>query len=39
MGRPWNAAASPFFSFPLYPFIIALGYLIPLDIAFSMWFF
>jgi hypothetical protein len=39
MGRPWNAAAPPFFSFPLYPFIIALGYLIPLDIAFSMWFF
>ncbi len=39
LGRPWNAASPPFFSFPLYPFIIALGYLLPLDLSFSIWFF
>lgn len=37
--RPFSAAAPPFFSFPLYPFIIALGYLVPLELSFSMWFF
>ena len=24
---------------PLYPFVIGLGYLLPLDLSFSMWFF
>ncbi|MCS7224453.1 MAG: hypothetical protein NZ959_07845 [Armatimonadetes bacterium] len=37
--RPWSAAAPPFFSFPLYPFMIGLGYLMPIDASFSVWFF
>lgn len=37
--RPWSAAALPFFSFPLYPFMIGLGYLMPLDASTSIWFF
>lgn len=35
--RPWNAMGS--IPVPLYPFVIGLGYLLPLDLSFSMWFF
>jgi Family of unknown function (DUF6785)/Domain of unknown function (DUF6784) len=34
---PWNA--NPRLWLPLYPFIIALGYFLPLDLSFSIWFF
>ncbi len=34
---PWNAVG--WFPLPLYPFIIALGYFLPLDLSFSLWFF
>lgn len=34
---PWNAVGSV--PLPLYPFIIALGYFLPLDMSFSLWFF
>ncbi len=34
---PWNAVGSV--PLPLYPFIIALGYFLPLDLSFSLWFF
>lgn len=34
---PWNAIGTTWF--PLYPFIVALGFLLPLDLAFSTWFF
>lgn len=34
---PWNAMGS--IPLPLYPFIIALGYFLPLDLSFSLWFF
>lgn len=34
---PWNAIGST--PLPLYPFIIALGYFLPLDLSFSLWFF
>jgi hypothetical protein len=34
---PWNAAGG--IPLPLYPFIIALGYFLPLDLSFSLWFF
>lgn len=34
---PWNAIG--WTPFPLYPFIIGLGYLLPLDLSFSVWFF
>ncbi len=37
--RPWSAAAPPFFSFPLYPFMIGLGFLMPFDASVSIWFF
>jgi len=36
-GRPWNAMGR--IGIPLYPFCTALGFLIPLDLSFSMWFF
>ena len=36
-GKPWSAMGR--IDFPLYPFCIALGFLIPLDLCFSMWFF
>ncbi|MGQ9731828.1 MAG: DUF6785 family protein [Candidatus Zipacnadales bacterium] len=36
-GAPWNAMGRIWL--PLYPFIIALGFLLPLDLCFSMWFF
>lgn len=35
--KPWNAIETTFISF--YPFIIGLTFLIPLDLAFSCWFF
>jgi len=35
--KPWNAMGSV--PLPLYPFVIGLGYLLPLDLSFSMWFF
>jgi hypothetical protein len=34
---PWNAIGD--MPMPLYPFIIALGYFLPLDLSFSLWFF
>lgn len=36
-GRPWSAMGR--IPLPLYPFLTALGFLIPLDLCFSMWFF
>jgi len=36
-GRPWSAIGRV--GIPLYPFLTALGFLIPLDLCFSMWFF
>jgi len=36
-GAPWNAMGRIWL--PLYPFIIAFGYLLPLDLCFAMWFF
>lgn len=35
--KPWNAMGSLHVSF--YPFVIGLAFLMPLDLAFSMWFF
>ena len=35
--RPWNAMGFTCTSF--YPFAIGLGYLLPLDLSFSCWFF
>ena len=35
--RPWNAIGGISISF--YPFVIGLGFLMPLDLAFSSWFF
>lgn len=34
---PWNALA--WTPVPLYPFIVGLGYLLPVDLSFSLWFF
>jgi hypothetical protein len=34
---PWNAVGTLWL--PLYPFIIALGYFLPVDLSFSIWFF
>jgi len=34
---PWRAIG--WLPVPLYPFIIAMGYFLPLDLAFSIWFF
>lgn len=36
-GEPWNAIGWTPISF--YPFVIGLGFLIPLDLSFSCWFF
>lgn len=36
-GNPWSAMGR--MPLPLYPFLIGLGFLIPLDLCFSMWFF
>ena len=35
--KPWNAVGN--IPVPLYPFVIGLGFLLPLDLSFSMWFF
>ncbi|GAB4468520.1 MAG: hypothetical protein OHK0029_40970 [Armatimonadaceae bacterium] len=35
--RPWNAMG--FTCYSLYPFAVGLGYLLPLDLLFSCWFF
>jgi hypothetical protein len=35
--RPWNAIGSV--PVPFYPFVIGLGFLLPLDLSFSIWFF
>lgn len=35
--KPWNAVGWTPYSF--YPFVIGLGYLLPLDLVFSCWFF
>ena len=35
--KPWNAVGGISMSF--YPFVIGLGFLMPLDLAFSGWFF
>ena len=35
--RPWNAMGNVWFS--LYPFAIGVCFLLPLDLAFSCWFF
>ena len=37
--KPWSAMNSPGFRFSIFPFAIGLGYFIPLDLAFSCWFF
>ena len=34
---PWNGLG--WIGVPLYPFITAVGYLLPLDMSFSIWFF
>jgi len=34
---PWNNIG--WFPAPFYPFIIALGFFLPLDLSFSIWFF
>jgi hypothetical protein len=35
--RPWNAIGGV--PVPLYPFVIGLGFLLPMDLSFSIWFF
>ena len=35
--EPWNAVG--WFPISLYPFVIGMGFLIPLDLSFSCWFF
>lgn len=35
--HPWNKIG--WLPLPLYPFIIALGYILPVDLSFSIWFF
>jgi hypothetical protein len=35
--KPWNAIGS--LRLPLYPFAIGLGFFLPLDLSFSIWFF
>jgi len=34
---PWNAVGG--MPVPMYPFIVGLGYLLPVDLSFSLWFF
>ena len=36
-GKPWNAIR--FFSISFYPFVMGIGFLMPLDLSFSCWFF
>ena len=37
--KPWNAMNVPGLRFGFFPFFIGMGFLIPLDLAFSCWFF
>jgi len=37
--KPWNAMNNPGLRFSIFPFAIGVGFLIPLDLAFSCWFF
>ncbi|MFC1717028.1 DUF6785 family protein [Candidatus Poribacteria bacterium] len=37
--KPWSAMDYPGFRFGFFPFAIGLGFLIPLDLGFSCWFF
>jgi len=37
--KPWNAMNNPGLRFSLFPFAIGVGFLIPLDLALSCWFF
>ena len=37
--RPWSAMNNPGLRFSFFPFAIGVGFLIPLDLAFSCWFF
>lgn len=37
--KPWNAMNNPGLRFGFFPFAIGVGFLIPLDLAFSCWFF
>ncbi len=37
--RPWNAMNNPGFRISFFPFAIGVGFLIPLDLGFSCWFF
>jgi hypothetical protein len=36
-GKPWSALGRIWL--PLYPFIVALSFLLPVDLSFSIWFF
>ncbi len=35
--RPWSAMGTTFLAF--FPFVVGIGYLLPLDLSFSCWFF
>ena len=35
--KPWNAVGN--IRFPMHPFLIAMGFFLPLDLSFSIWFF
>jgi hypothetical protein len=37
MGKPWSAMGFTAYSF--YPFAVGIGFLLPLDLLFSCWFF
>ncbi|HIA67796.1 TPA: hypothetical protein EYN98_17420 [Candidatus Poribacteria bacterium] len=37
--RPWSAMNNPGFRISFFPFAIGVGFLIPLDLGFSCWFF
>ena len=37
--QPWSAMNNPGFRISFFPFAIGIGFLIPLDLGFSCWFF
>ncbi|RKU34421.1 hypothetical protein C6495_07570, partial [Candidatus Poribacteria bacterium] len=37
--KPWSAMNNPGFRLSFFPFAIGVGFLIPLDLGFSCWFF
>ena len=37
--KPWSAMSNPGFRISFFPFAIGVGFLIPLDLGFSCWFF